>query len=136
MAWIKIPAEHHALFLAALPRDPRVSTRRMFGSVVGMANGHLFSGLFARSIMVKVGDADRAEALALDGSEPFDPMGTGRGMGSAVLLAEEVMDDPQVMRDWIRRAFEHVVTLPPKQKAKAKPVAAAKKQARAAPRRR
>jgi TfoX/Sxy family transcriptional regulator of competence genes len=114
MAWTKIPAEHHALFLAALPKDPRISTVKMFGGLAGMVNGQMFSGLFARSVLVKLSAADQQEALALDGSAPFDPMGNGRAMKDTVLLAEEVMDDPQVLRDWLRRSFELALTLPPK----------------------
>jgi TfoX/Sxy family transcriptional regulator of competence genes len=125
MAWTKIPAEHHALFMAALPKDPRISTVKMFGGLAGMVNGQMFSGLFARSALVKLSAADQQEALALDGSTLFDPMGNGRVMKGTVLLAEEVMGDPQVLRDWLRRSFELALTLPPKP-AKAAKAAAAK----------
>lgn len=124
MAWTKIPAEHHPLFLAALPKDPRISTMRMFGGIAAMVNGHMSSGLFARSVLVRLSPADQAEALALDGSAPFDPMGNGRVMRDTILLAEEVMDEPRVLRDWLRRSFEHALTLPrkaPKPAARAKP---------------
>ena len=114
MAWVKIPIEHHALFLAAVPADRRVQTLQMFGGVAGKVNGHMFGGLFGRSVMVKLAPADQALAMQLDGSEPFDPMGTGRAMTDSVLLAEEVMDDPVALRDWLDRAFRHVATLPAK----------------------
>lgn len=123
MPWTKIPPEHHPLFLAALPKDPRISTRMMFGSIAAMLNGNMFSALFARSVMVRLSPADQRAALALDGSVPFDPIGNGRVMRDTVLLAEEVMDDPQVLRDWLRRSFELSLTLP-KKAAKAKSKAA------------
>ena len=88
----------------------------MFGSEVALIHGHLFAGLFARSAMVKLSGADYAEALQLDGAEPLDPMGTGRAMGSSVLLPETIMDEPSELRDWFRRAFDYAVTLPPKKK--------------------
>jgi TfoX/Sxy family transcriptional regulator of competence genes len=112
MAWIKTPAEHHPIFRGCLPRG--VTTKTMFGSVCAFVNDNMFGGLFARSIMVKLSDADRREALALDGAEPFDPMGNGRVMTNAVLLPESVMDDRDEMRAWLARAYEHVKTLPPK----------------------
>jgi len=126
MAWIKIPADNHPLFLDALPKDPRISTRKMFGGLAGMVNGNMFSGLFARSAVVKLSQADQQEALALDGSTVFDPMGNGRVMKDTILLAEEVMDDPAVLRDWLRRSFELALTLPKKaaKPAAAKPAAA------------
>ena len=133
MAWTKIPESHHPLYMAALPKDPRISTLRMFGGLASMVNGHMFSGLFARSALVKLSAADQQEAMALDGSAPFDPMGNGRVMTNTILLADEVMDDPQVLRDWLRRSFEHALTLPPKapKAAKSKPAAAKSKPAAA-----
>lgn len=121
MAWIKIPAENHPLFHAALPKDPKVTTIQMFGGVAGLVNGNLFSGLFARSAIVKLADDDYAEAMKLDGSEPFDPMGRGHVMSNTVLLPETIMDEPEELRAWIRKALAHAKTLPPKRKkAKAK----------------
>jgi hypothetical protein len=43
MAWIKVPAENHPLFLSALPQDPRVETMKMFGGVAAKVNGHISS---------------------------------------------------------------------------------------------
>jgi len=119
MAWVKIPAEHHPLFLAALPKDRRVSTIQMFGGIAAKANGYMFGGLFARSAIVRLSDADQRTALALDGAAPFDPMGNGRVMKDTIALPEAVMDDPAQLRDWLARALEFTTTLPPK-KAKAK----------------
>ncbi len=41
-------------------------------------------------------------------------------MPDTLLLAEEVMDDPRVLRDWLRRSFAFALTLPPKPATKAK----------------
>ncbi|HET9624006.1 MAG TPA: TfoX/Sxy family protein [Kofleriaceae bacterium] len=122
MAWIKIPVEHHSLFRAALPRDPRVETLLMFGGVAAKVNGHLFAGLFARSVIVGLSDADRAEALALDGAAYFDPWGDGRMQSQKILLPDDVMEEPRELRAWLARAFAYTAGLPPKRAAK-KPVA-------------
>jgi TfoX/Sxy family transcriptional regulator of competence genes len=114
MAWIKIPAEHHPIFREALPRDGRISVIRMFGALAALCNGNLFGGLFARSIIVRLSPEHYAEAMALDGTSVFDPMGNGRTMGRTLLLPEDVMEDPQEMRRWLDRAFRHTLTLPPK----------------------
>jgi len=97
----------------------------MFGGIAAKVNGLMFSGLFARSVMAKLSPADQQRAMKLDGSAPFDPMGNGRVMADTVLLAEEVMDDPQVLCDWLRRSFAFALTLP----AKPKPAPAANKPA-------
>src|SRR5262245_26976020 len=125
MAWIKIPAENHPLFHAAVPTDPRVSVVRMFGGGAGLVNGNMFAGLFARSIIVKLSREDQERALALDGTVPFDPMGNGRVMKDTLLLPDDVMNEPRELRRWVERALTYTATLPAKKKAK--PTAAVKK---------
>ncbi len=114
MAWIKVPPENHPIFHAALPKDSRVETLQMFGGVAAKVNGHLFAGLFGRSTMVWLAEPDRAEALALDGSSLFDPMGNGRVRSDKVMLPERVMADPEALRGWLARAFEAASKLPGK----------------------
>lgn len=116
MAWTKIPAENHAVFSNAIPKDPRVSTLKMFGGIAAIANGHMFAGLFGRSFMVKLSEADRARAMKLDGAEPFDPMANGRIMKDTIFMPESAMDDARELRDWLRSALRYVVTLPTKTK--------------------
>jgi TfoX/Sxy family transcriptional regulator of competence genes len=114
MAWVKVPPEHEPLFLAALPDDPRVEIVRMFGGVAARVHGHLFAGLFGRSTMLALEDADRAEALALEGASLFDPMGNGRVMSDKVMLPERMMLDEVGLRDWVARAFDVALARPPK----------------------
>jgi TfoX/Sxy family transcriptional regulator of competence genes len=129
MAWVKIPPEHHPSFLAAVPRDPRVTTLKMFGGIAAKANGQMFAGLFARSFVVKLAEADREEALRLDGAELFDPMGNGRIMRDTVFMPEDTFCDDRELRSWLRRGLDYTVTLP----AKATPAAKAKPAAKAGP---
>jgi TfoX/Sxy family transcriptional regulator of competence genes len=114
MAWIKVPPENHPLFYAALPHDPRVETLKMFGGVAAKVNGHIFAGLFGRSTIVWLPEGERAEALALEGAEPFDPMGNGRVHSDKVMLPEAMMDEPQELRAWVARAFKAASALPKK----------------------
>jgi TfoX/Sxy family transcriptional regulator of competence genes len=119
MAWVKVPAEHHPIFHAALPDDPRVETQKMFGGVVAKVNGHIFAGLFARSTMLWLPEPDKTEALALPGAAPFDPMGDGRARSDKVMLPERVMSAPAELRRWIARAFKGASALPAKPAKKA-----------------
>src|SRR3954471_15756339 len=114
MAWVKVPPENHPVFHAALPKDPRVETMKMFGGIAAKVNGHIFAGLFGRSTMLLLPEPDRAEALALEGAEPFDPMGDGRARSDKVMLPESVMDDAPELRRWIARAFAGAAHLPMK----------------------
>jgi hypothetical protein len=112
MAWVKIPQENHPLFRACLPRDPRVSTVNMFGGVAAKVNGQMFAGLFARGAVAKLSASDQQVALAVDGASMFDPMGNGRIMRDTVFLPESVLDEPNELRAWLRKAFEHTAALP------------------------
>ena len=114
MAWIKIPAEHHAIFRAALPRDARISVVQMFGGLAAMVCGHMMGGLFARSAIARLSPAHLAQAMALDGAAPFDPMGNGRAMRDMVLLPDDVMEEPAELRRWLLLALSHTAGLPPK----------------------
>jgi hypothetical protein len=115
MAWTKIPPEHHPLFQAALPRDKRIETLHMFGGLAAKVNGHLFGGTFGRSVMLLLSEADRKAALALPGAAPFDPMGNGAMRGDKVQMPEAVMTDAAALKRWVKKAFDHAVTLPAKQ---------------------
>jgi TfoX/Sxy family transcriptional regulator of competence genes len=130
MAWVKVPPEHHPLFRAALPKDPRVETMQMFGGVAAKVNGHIFAGLFARSTMVWLPEPQRAEALALEGAAPFDPMGDGRARSDKVMLPERFMQEPAELRRWIKRAFDAASKLPEKAAKKAPKASGAAKPAR------
>ena len=138
MAWVKVPPENHPLFYAALPKDRRVETMKMFGGVAAKVNGHIFAGLFGRSTMLWLPEAQRAEALALEGASVFDPMGDGRARSDKVMLPEAIMRDAAELRRWIGRAFKGAAALPAKgangKAAKAKP-AKARKSGKAASRR-
>jgi hypothetical protein len=114
MAWVKVPPEHHPIFVDALPRDPRVERIKMFGGIAAKVNGHFFAGLFGRSAIVQLPEPQRAEALALEGAGPFDPMGNGRVMSEKVMLPESMMADEEELRAWLSRAFQAAMALPPK----------------------
>jgi TfoX/Sxy family transcriptional regulator of competence genes len=123
MAWVKVPPENHPVFRSALPKDPRVDTMQMFGGIAAKVNGHVFAGLFGRSTMVWLPESERAEALALEGAEPFDPMGNGRVRSDKVMLPETLMEEPDELRRWIARAFKAAAKLPPKEKSAKAPKA-------------
>ena len=130
MAWVKVPAEHHPIFRAALPKDPRVETLAMFGGLAAKVNGHIFAGLFGRSVMLALPEPARAAALALPGAGPFDPMGDGRARSTKVMLPERMMRDRAALGRWIAKAFTAAAALPPKA-AKKKPAPKGKAAAKA-----
>lgn len=121
MVWVKIPQEHFPIFEAALPDDPGIEKKKMFGGLAAMLNGQMMAGLFARTALVKLGPADLAELEGLGGT-PFDPMGNGRTMSETLLLPEAEFADPARLARWLAKARDHVAAKPPKKK----PIRAAK----------
>src|SRR5689334_15283567 len=59
-------------FRSAVPVDPRVEVKPMFGNLGAFVNGNMFAGLFGPEIGVKLASADMAE-LADAGGGPFGP---------------------------------------------------------------
>jgi hypothetical protein len=128
MPWVRVPPENHPIFRAALPGDSRVETIQIFGGVAAKVNGNVFAGLFGRSTMVLLSDADKEKALGLEGASLFDPMGDGRVRSDKVMLPEAMMRKPSELRRWIAKAFAAAAELPAKTKK-----APARKAAKAAP---
>jgi hypothetical protein len=119
MAWTKTPPENHELFRAALPRDPRIAQKKMFGCLVGMVNGRMYAATFGRSVFIRLSPDDRAEALGLDGAEIWDPRGLG-GERETVFFPETIMDEREELRDWLARGLAYSASLPAKKKPSAK----------------
>jgi hypothetical protein len=114
MAWVKVPPENHAPFVAALPTDPRVELVKMFGGLAAKVNGHIFAGLFGLSAIVDLDEPTKAQALALPGADYFDPMGDGRRRSDKVMLPVAFMRDPAKLRAWFAKAHAYVTSLPEK----------------------
>ena len=93
----------------------------MFGGLAAKVNGHIFAGLFGRSTMLLLPEPQRTEALALEGAEPFDPMGDGRRKSDKVMLPEAMMEEPDELRRWVALAFREAAKLAPKTKDAKKP---------------
>jgi len=96
--------------------------RNMFSYPAGFANGHMFCGVFARQIFVRLAEDDRVLLLKRAGAHLFDPMG-GRPMREYVVAPDDLLEDAAELRDWFAKAFAFAQSLPPKD---AKPKKAAK----------
>src|SRR5436190_18318444 len=97
-------------FRSVVPDDPRVEVKPMFGNLGAFVNGNMFAGLFGTSVGVRLGDADRAELEAVDGTGPFGP--EGRPMGAYTSLPPGWRDDPARASAWTGRALGYVAGLP------------------------
>jgi TfoX/Sxy family transcriptional regulator of competence genes len=89
--------------------------RNMFGCPCGFLGGNMFMGLFEDRLFLRLAEHDREELLAVEGAEPFDPMG-GRPMREYVLVPAAWLegDDDERLHSWTLKAARYGKSLPPK----------------------
>ena len=92
---------------------PQAQRRPTFGYPCLYVGGNMVSGLFQSSWHVRLGPAETAELLAIEGAAPFEPM-PGRPMTGFTLLAPSIVEDDAAIRRWVERAIAFGATMPPK----------------------
>jgi TfoX/Sxy family transcriptional regulator of competence genes len=90
---------------------PAVTAKKMFGALAFLTNGNMTVGVHADELIVRLRPDDVAGALERPGVQPF--VVGGRPMRNWVLVAGEMLDDPE-LDGWIAQARGYVDTLPPK----------------------
>jgi TfoX/Sxy family transcriptional regulator of competence genes len=94
-----------------LADQPGVTERRMFGGLAVLTFDAMTVGVFGDDLIVRVGPDAARTALGRPGVRRFDI--TGRPMKGWVLVAGDVLDDPE-LDAWIAQARAYVATLPPR----------------------
>ncbi|MFN2520624.1 MAG: TfoX/Sxy family protein [Candidatus Limnocylindria bacterium] len=112
MQWKKTAPELVAKFDRAVPDDPRVTRKPMFGYPALFVNGNMFASTFQDKVVVRLGQADRAE-LESRGAQQFEPM-AGRPMKEYVVVPPAIVAKPAELRGWVERARANAAGLPPK----------------------
>ena len=86
--------------------------KKMFGGTGYMLNGNMTAGVYGDELIVRLSPEEGAEALALPTVRPFDI--SKNPMSGWLLVGSEGLDDESLV-DWLERARDFVVGLPPKQ---------------------
>ncbi|MBI3784315.1 MAG: TfoX/Sxy family protein [Deltaproteobacteria bacterium] len=128
MKWQKSPPQLIEAFDAALPNDPSVARRKMFGYPCAFVGGNMFCGLHQDNLIVRLDAAGRAKLLKEKGAALFEPM-PGRVMREYVVVPPAIKTDAKRLASWLANGFAYAASLPPKQKVKgpAKPKAATRR---------
>ncbi len=113
MPWQKAPEALKVAFDQSLPDDPRLVRKPTFGYPSAIVNGHMVAGLHEDRLVLRLPEPDQAKLIA-EGGTPFEPM-PGRPMRGFVVAPAQVVGDPEGLRSWVERAFEHGLTLAPKE---------------------
>ena len=125
MKLAKSPAWLVELFDALQP-EVGGDRKQMFGYPCAFEGGNLFTGLFADTLFVRLGEADRERLLRTKGAARFEPM-KGRPMREYVVLPPSMLEDEEAVKSWMRLGLDHARSLPPKGAKASKRKSAAKK---------
>ena len=115
MAWKK-PSEELSQFLDERMSSFDVKKKKMFGCPAYFANDNMISGVFENDIFLRLSEQDRKKIISeSDEVMPFEPV-KGRVMKEYVVLPDSMYNDPEKFHELLRRSYEYVSSLPPKQK--------------------
>lgn len=96
-----------------LAPHPGITEQKMFGGRAFMLHGNMLVGPMKHGgLLVRVGKERYDEALALPGAGPMT-MGA-RTMSGFLEVSGDVLEDDEVLLDWIELARSFVETLPAK----------------------
>ena len=96
----------------ALSSESGLVTKKMFGGLAFLLDGHLCCGVVGTDLMLRIGPDAYDAALAEDHTRAMDF--TGKPMRGLIYVeAEGIAEEPELRR-WISRGVEFVRRLPPK----------------------
>jgi TfoX/Sxy family transcriptional regulator of competence genes len=112
--WEKASGEMSEILGRAAEAFPLVERRKMFGGLSLFINGNMFAGVHGRKIVLRLGEAERADAQAEAGAVAFEPA-PGRVMREYIVVPEPVWSNPESLEEWMRLSIEYAGGLPPKE---------------------
>jgi TfoX/Sxy family transcriptional regulator of competence genes len=96
----------------ALAGEAGVAERKMFGGLAFMHSGNMSCGIIRDTLMVRVGAAQYADALAQPYTREIDV--TGRPMTGMVIVEPAGLTSDEALTDWVQRGVRYASSLPPK----------------------
>jgi TfoX/Sxy family transcriptional regulator of competence genes len=89
-----------------LAPDEALAERKMFGGVCITLNGKMLAGVSASRLVVRLEEAEFAEASEAGQVTPMDF--TGRPMRGFAYVAPEAYRDDEELLDWLERSLRYV----------------------------
>ncbi len=119
MKLMKAPAALVELFDELVPPDADIERRKLFGYPACFINGNMFAGLHEDHLLVRLGEQERREFLAIRDTRVFEPM-PGRPMREYVVASPAMLKRRGELSQWIATAARYARELPPKVPKKAR----------------
>jgi TfoX/Sxy family transcriptional regulator of competence genes len=88
---------------------PRAPYKRMFGGVCLFINGHIVAGVFGDGMLVRLEPPRHADLIGQPGIRPL--ASKPNRMRGFVVIDEALLDDDEVMLEWLDQARAFVDTL-------------------------
>lgn len=111
----KVPQKLIDSFETTINEIEGAELRKMFGSICGFANTHMFTVLHESDWIIRLPEGKREELLALPGAGLFEPM-KGRPMKEYVAFPQAMIAEVEQLEPWLKASLEYVQSLPPKKK--------------------
>jgi TfoX/Sxy family transcriptional regulator of competence genes len=115
MQWRKAPQGVKEAFAAALPDDPAVEKKQMFGYPAAFVNANMFAGVHQEDIVVRLPAERRAVLQSETGARQFEPM-PGRPMREYIVVPDAARANPEELARWLGEAFRYAAKLPAKER--------------------
>jgi TfoX/Sxy family transcriptional regulator of competence genes len=91
---------------------PNTDSRKMFGGVCHLLDGHMFCGVHKDELILRLGKEKADMALKLKNVKAFDI--TGKPMKGWIIVAGQGFKTDNELRDWLEQARDFAEALPPK----------------------
>jgi TfoX/Sxy family transcriptional regulator of competence genes len=111
-SWPKPSAEIVELLAKHISRF-EAEKRKMFGFSCYFVNGNMFAGNFSDMMFARFSVKDREHLDEVGLGEDFEPV-QGRKMIEYRILSKKVLEDPEVLDEWLERSYLYVSSLKPK----------------------
>lgn len=98
--------------ISILQNTGAVDERKMFGGVAYMIHGNMAVGVHGNDLIVRVGPAYHAKAMAKPHTRDFDI--TGRPMAGWLMIEPAGIQDQQTLEDWVALGVTYAQSLPHK----------------------
>lgn len=95
-----------------VPQGAGFEKKKMFGGIGCLFNGNMGFGIYLDFMVLRLDEKDATRLLKEKHARPFDI--TGRPMKGWVMISEEGWRDPKKLKEWLRLAREHTLSLPEK----------------------
>ena len=95
---------------AALARRRGITEKKLFGCIGFFLKGHIFAGVWKRSLIVRLGPVAGAAALGEPHVRPFDI--TGKASKNWAMVDPDGLAAEGELEDWMARALAFARTLP------------------------